>query len=211
MKNLVLAALASLVLTAGPVSARADDGKSGADQKPRAEWAAKMKQRLKERLDLSDEQADKLEAAMKSSRDAMKPLWEKARAADRKLSELVSAGTDAEVAAALKDADAARKDLTSERAKLEESLASILKPRQLAKLRVERERMRHRRFAMMRPGRHHRGEERDARWGGEKSCSGGEGRSEDGKSWSGRKGRDGDFQEGWSKDAGGGGEEADGR
>jgi Spy/CpxP family protein refolding chaperone len=211
MKSLILAALAAAVLVAGPASARADEGKKDGDKKPRAEWAAKMKKRMAERLDLSPEQADRLEAAMKFSREATKPLREKARAADKKLADLVGAGTDAEVEAALKDADAARKALTEERRKLESSLSAILKPRQLAKLRVDRERMMRRRFAMMRRGHdkhgrdgwsHHRrdGDEdrgehgdKDGRWGGH--------HGPDGHERGDRDGHDGDA----------GGSEADGQ
>jgi Spy/CpxP family protein refolding chaperone len=168
MKRSILA-----VLAAAPF-ARADGDKKGDDRdhKPNPEWAAKMQARMKERLNLSDEQAAKLEAAMKTAREDMKPLSERSRAAEKKLEAVVGAGTDAEVEAALKEADSARKSLEEQRHKFEATLATILKPRQLAKMRLERRRML---TGRKHGGWHHKGgcgeESRDGghkggRWGG---------------------------------------------
>jgi Spy/CpxP family protein refolding chaperone len=176
MNRSICAALAAVVILAGTLtSARAESDKKSEDG-PRPEWAAKMKKRMQERLELSDDQSAKLEAAFKSSREALKPLMEKARAANKKLKELVRGkGTDAEISAALKDCDAARKAVAEERRKLESSLSSFLKPRQIAKLRLQRERMMRRRMAMGRHGgrggrwshrRHHRRHDGDEDRGG---------------------------------------------
>jgi len=174
MKNSVWAVAVAAVLTAGLCAPRALAGEDKKDDGPRVEWAAKMKKHMQEKLELTDDQSAKLEAAFKSSREAMKPLMERARAAHKKLAELVKGkGSDADIAAALKDSDAARKALVDEHRKLETSLSSFLKPRQLAKLQLQRERMM-RRGGMGRRG-HGRGgrcggrsERRHHRWGGEK-------------------------------------------
>jgi Spy/CpxP family protein refolding chaperone len=177
MNRSILAALAAVALIAGPwaPSLRADEGEKGKEG-PRAEWKARMKEHLKKKLELTDDQAAKLEAAFKSSREASKPLREKARESRRKLADVVrNNGSDADAAAALKEADASRAALQEQRRKLDASLSSILKPRQLAKLRLMRARMMHRRMAMGRRGRggwrgHHRHHHRrhgdgDRSWG----------------------------------------------
>jgi Spy/CpxP family protein refolding chaperone len=202
MNRFILAALAAIVLTAGPWTSgvRADDGDRDSSG-PRAEWAAKRKEHFKKKLELTDDQAAKLEAAFKSSRDAAKPLREKAREARRKLADVVrSNGSDADVAAALKEADASREALQAQHRKLESALSSILKPRQLAKLRLQRERMMHRRMAKGWGGRRRGGE---GGWGGRgRSCGRHRRGHRGGEGWGGRRGGDGEGrgEHGWNGD-----------
>lgn len=157
MKRLMTAALmVGLMGLAGTRLARAhgDDGKKG-------EVSEKMKERMKEKLGLTDEQADGLEDAMKAHHEAMKPLHRKLRDSMRKLEDQVEDGaSDKDVAATLSAMDDARKALDAEREKLEAVFAKTLKPTQRAKMRLA---LGHR---MMRGGMH--GGPRGGGWGHER-------------------------------------------
>jgi Spy/CpxP family protein refolding chaperone len=133
MKKTILVSITACLLAAGALaaSARAEEGgKDGA----RKEHAGKM---LKERLGLSDDQADKLKAAWDAQKAAMKPLREAAKEGRRKLEEQVRGlASDKEIQATLDALDANRKAMLAERQKVEATLASVLKPSQRAKLRL---------------------------------------------------------------------------
>lgn len=181
MKRSLHAVLAAAVLLTGLCAPRlrADDGDKKSDKDGRrAEWAAKRKEHLKKKLDLSDDQAAKLDAAFKAERETMKPLREKSKEASKALRELVDKkGSDKDVAAALDKLDGAHKAVMAERQKFSAGLDSILKPTQRAKMRLMREKMMHRRMAMGGWGRHGR---RGDRCGGGRGKDGDRGHDRDG-------------------------------
>lgn len=106
----------------------------------RAEWRA----RFAERMGLSKEDTEKLEAAFKERRKVMKPLRRDLRDAMLKLRDQVEdeAGDDA-LKAALERVDKARKALRSEAERSQAKLAEILPPSKRAKLLLARAGRRH--------------------------------------------------------------------
>ncbi|MFI5345647.1 MAG: Spy/CpxP family protein refolding chaperone [Elusimicrobiota bacterium] len=133
MKSIAYAVIAAGILACGPWSgaARAEEGAPNGDR--RAHFAAKMK----ERLGLSDEQADKVKTAFESEKAAVKPLREARKAAARKLEQQVrDLASEKDIQATLDGMDANRKAMAAERQKLQGSLAGVLKPSQRAKMRL---------------------------------------------------------------------------
>src|ERR1035437_6486026 len=94
MKRYICAALAAALLMPGmwAVSARAqDDDAPPPEQSEHHEGGkpdgAKMAEHMKKKLGLTDEQAAKFKDAMKAHGEAMKPLWQQAKDAMKKLAE----------------------------------------------------------------------------------------------------------------------------
>ncbi len=118
----------AFALLAGGVSAfaKGHDGMKG-----------RMMERLKEKLELTDDQAEKLAKAFKAHRSKQEDLGDEARDARRKLARLVrdEAG-DKEISAAMDRLDAAQKARLESLKEFDESLAGFLKPVQRAKLRL---------------------------------------------------------------------------
>ena len=134
MKRIICAVIAAGLMAAGPLAGRARAEEGGKDEGRHSEHAEKM---MKEHLGLSDDQAAKLKAAWKAEKDAVKPLHEQSKEAERKLEEEVRGlASDKEISATLDQLDAGRKAMAAEHQKLESSLASILKPYQRAKMRL---------------------------------------------------------------------------
>ena len=151
MKRIARAVLAAALMTGGLCagSARAEEG--GKDGR-RAAFAEKMK----ERLGLTDDQAEKLKAAWESRKAALKPLIEQRKSDQRKLEDQVrDLASEKDIQATMDRLDAGRKAMEAERQKGEASVASILKPSQRAKMRLFRAKAMKRRFHGGRAGRGH--------------------------------------------------------
>jgi Spy/CpxP family protein refolding chaperone len=144
MKRYICAALAAALLLPGmwAVSARAQD-----DDAPPPEQSehhdggkpdgAKMAEHMKKHLGLTDEQAAKFKDAMKAHGEAMKPLWQSAKDAMKKLAEqLKSKAPDADIQTSLDGLKAAHKAIAAEEEKFRDGLASFLTPTQRAKMAV---------------------------------------------------------------------------
>jgi Spy/CpxP family protein refolding chaperone len=131
--NRIAYAVIAAVLVVGPWAGRARAEDEGKDGGRRGEFSAKMKTRL----GLSDEQADKIKAAFTAEKSAVTPLRDQQKAQSRKLEEEVrDLASEKDIQATLDVLDAGRKAMMAERQKLESALASILKPSQRAKMRL---------------------------------------------------------------------------
>ena len=130
MKRIVLAALAVSLLSAGAAARAEDSGRA-------AKRSDRVAARMKEKLGLSDDQADKLTAAFKAHREQVKPLFDKVRVAQDLLRQrLDEKASDKDIQASLDGLAAARAALRAQREKFETSLASILSPRQRAEMQL---------------------------------------------------------------------------
>lgn len=115
-----------------------------AEDKPAARKAApekheEMGKKFKEKLGLSDEQAEKMKTAMKAHHDAVKPLREIMRQGMDKLRKQIkdNAGED-DLKATLNELDQTRKAMLAEMENLKTNMAGILTTTQRAKMLVER-------------------------------------------------------------------------
>lgn len=141
MKRYILAAAAAAALTAWTLPARAhDDDKAGPHHGeemdgPEHHDPAKMMEKMKDKLGLSDDQAAKLKDAMKAHGDAMKPLHDAMHDGMKKLGEqLKSTADDKDISASLDALKAARASVQAEQDKLDATLKAFLTPTQRAKL-----------------------------------------------------------------------------
>lgn len=153
MKRLVCAAIAAALLVPGSwaVGARAKDGAPGMRGGPR-EMGAKMEERAKAKLGLTDEQEAKFKDAMKAHMDAEKPLKRKMRDQMTKLGDqLQDKADDSAIKATLDALKDTRQAMTAEQEKFHDSLAAFLTPTQQAKLVVGMAMRMHQ--GMMGPGR----------------------------------------------------------
>lgn len=148
MKRYICAALAAALLAPGllAVGARAQDDDAGTEMAEPHD-AAKgnhpmMAERMKKRLELTDDQAAKFKDAMKARHDAMQPLWKQAKDDMKKLGEQLKAkAPDTEIQASLDSLKADHKAVAAEEDKFQDSL-SFLTPTQRAKLLIGATRMR---------------------------------------------------------------------
>ena len=166
MKRVICAAIAAIVLTAGPLAgrARAEDGKN--DVKEGGRQGEFVEKKIKKNLGLSDDQVAKLQAAWEAEALAVKPLREKEREATDKLEEQVrDLASDKDIQATLDQLDAGHKAMAAEHQKLEGTLAATLKPYQRAKMRLFMKRRGHGKPG----GKHSCGSEKDR--GGEHARS----------------------------------------
>lgn len=138
MKRIMSAGLMVVLLGLGSARfARAHGDGEKEERGAPGEFSQRMRERLKENLELSDEQSKKLDEAFKSHADAVKPLHEKMKDGMKKLHEQVEAkASDKEIEATLASLDDGRKAMDAERRKLEDAFAKTLKPIQRAKMRL---------------------------------------------------------------------------
>ena len=140
MKRYICAVLAAALLAPGmwAISARADDEGKAPSAAETHEGGmpdhAKMVERMKKRLELTDDQAAKLTEAMKVHHQAMQGLWEKQKDAMKKLHEQLKAkAPDADIQTSLDSLKSAHKGAADEEEKFHESLG-FLTATQRAKL-----------------------------------------------------------------------------
>ena len=152
MKRYLCAALAAALLAPAllAVGVRAQDEDAGPEVAEPHEGGqadhAKMAEKMKERLGLSDDQAAKLKDAFKAHHDAMKPLWEQSKDAMKKLHDQLKAkASDSDVQTSLDALKAAHKAVAAEEEKFHDSL-SFLTATQRAKLMFGAMHMRHERM-----------------------------------------------------------------
>lgn len=133
MKKLISTVTAAGLLAGAlllPAMIRAEDHDGGGRQESRLE-------RLREKLGISDEQAAKLKAARRATRDATGMARTELKAAMRKLKDqLEDKASEKELAATLERIAAARKAQRAEAEKFEAGLGAILTPIQRAKMLV---------------------------------------------------------------------------
>jgi len=126
------------VVIAGLLLASVGMPPSSAGEKDRSDpekAGTKRLERLKEKLGLSDEQAGKFEAALKSQREEAKPLRRELRDSMIKLRDQVQdEAADKDVAATLERLERAKTALETRREKLRKELSALLTPRQRAML-----------------------------------------------------------------------------
>ena len=126
---------------------------------------------MKEKLGLSDEQSQKVEAAWKGHREALKPLREQLRKAVKKVrGELDIEASDKDIQAALEQVAKARKALSAKEEELRQALDAMLTPAQRAKMLLLREKMM--RHGMMTKGKCHDGRPRRDKDRGERDKDG---------------------------------------
>ena len=160
MKRYICAALAAALLAPGiwAVSARAQEDAEPAQSEHQDGGkpdGAKMADRMKEKLGLTDEQAGKLKDAMKAHHDAMTPLGQQMKDAVKKLADqLKNKAADADILASLDALKAARKAMADENEKLQDALAGFLTPTQRGKMAVGMAMRMHREHAERAKGRH---------------------------------------------------------
>jgi Spy/CpxP family protein refolding chaperone len=129
--KVVLAAVLAFAASAGAV--RAAEGKG--EHKDGAEKHEKMFGRMKEKLGLSNEQADKFKAAFKAQREAVKPLREQIKVGLEKLRWQVDAKADSkDIAATLEQIDRSKKAMRAEREKLQATVTALLSPEARARM-----------------------------------------------------------------------------
>ena len=170
MKRTVCAALAAALLAPGmwAATARAQDDDAGPEMAEHHDGGSAdhpmMGDRMKKRLELTDDQAAKFKDAMKAHHDAMQPLWESAKASMKKLGEQLKAkAPDSEIQASLDALKANHQAIAAEETKFQDGL-SFLTPTQRAKMLMGAMRMR--REGMRGPGK--RGPKGDNKKGGDK-------------------------------------------
>lgn len=170
MKRYICAVLAAALLAPAlmAVGARAQDDEGsapeaaephdGANQGAKPDHA-KMVERMKKHLELTDDQAAKLKEAMEAHHKAMQPLWQKAKDAMKKLHEQVKAkASDSDIQATLDTLKDAHKDVAAEEEKFHDSLG-FLTATQRAKMMLGAMHMR--REHMMRGRRGPKGGDKD--------------------------------------------------
>jgi len=134
-KLMGLLAVAGLVLGA---QAWAEDaaGKDpgGKDEGKKAWGGGKMMERMKAKLELTDEQVAKLKAINEAQMKAQTPLWEDLGKQMKELKELVDAkAPDAKLTAKIKGLKATRDKIEANRKKFEGQKEAVLTPMQQAK------------------------------------------------------------------------------
>jgi Spy/CpxP family protein refolding chaperone len=149
--TMLFASLLAIPLSASAAPKTHDDSKTEA--KP---GHHRMSERMKEKLDLTEDQAKKLEAAWQEHREAAKPLREKMHQALRKVhGALEMEASDQDIQAALDQVEKARGALRADSDKLKKTMEALLTPTQRAKMLVMREKMMRRGMEMGRDGRGH--------------------------------------------------------
>jgi len=140
MKRYICAVLAAALLAPAmlAVGVRAQDEEGGPEMAEPHDGAkpdhAKMVERMKKHLELTDDQAAKLKAAMEEHHKAMQPLWQQAKDSMKKLGEQLKAkAPDSDVQASLDSLKSAHKAVAAEEEKFHDSL-SFLTPTQRAKM-----------------------------------------------------------------------------
>ena len=136
MKRVIYAAVITM-LAAGSLWTRAYAGDKGKNsQTPSVESRAAQWQ---EHLGLSPEQSEKLQAAFKAEKDAMRPLRRELRDALAQLKDRVEdKAVDKDIVSALDRLEAAHKAIRIEEEKSQAQLATLLPPMARAKMALQR-------------------------------------------------------------------------
>lgn len=131
--------LAAALLLCGAGGAGAEPQEKG----PRGAWTREARrERMKEALGLSEEQAGKLKSLRRAHVEAAEELRGKLRASMRKLqAQLEDKAGDKELSATLDSIAASRKALAGERERFESALSAVLTPSQRAQMLAARARM----------------------------------------------------------------------
>lgn len=130
-RNVWAVFFAGLFLAAAPLSLRAEDEDHDGGKAPHAMSAAK----LKDKLGLTDDQVQKLDAAWKAQKEAAKPLHEQMKKDLAKLKDQVkNKAKDDEIKATLDSLAATRKSMQEAMEKTHADADAILTPTQRAKM-----------------------------------------------------------------------------
>jgi len=142
MRHSICAALVAC-LAALPLYATETHSDRKAEPKAAAESGhRRMADRMKEKLGLNDEQAEKLDAAWQAHREAVKPLREQLHKALRKVhGQLEIEASDKDIQAALDQVEQARQSLRVETDKFQKTMETMLTPTQRAKMLIMHEKM----------------------------------------------------------------------
>jgi len=125
--------LGAFTITA-PQWLRADEP-SAAESKEHHWDAAKMQKKL----DLTDDQVTKLNAAREAEKDARKPLWEKQKDLMKKLEgQVKDKASDSDIQATLADMRSNRKAIADQMEQFQNQKDGILTPTQQAKMLIAR-------------------------------------------------------------------------
>jgi len=134
-----------------PASAKDAPAKSAAMDSDRSD---KRVEKLKKKLDLTDEQAAKLKEAWKGQREAVKPLRERMKKELEQLKTQVDKkASDSEIQATLDQLKASREEMRAQMKKTLESTEAILTPTQRAKMALTMAKKRRKMFGWLR-GKH---------------------------------------------------------
>ena len=135
MRHSICAALVAC-LAALPLYATETHSDRKAEPKAAAESGhRRMADRMKEKLGLNDEQAEKLDAAWQAHREAVKPLREQLHKALRKVhGQLEIEASDKDIQAALDQVEKARGSLRAEADQFKKTMEAMLTPTQREKM-----------------------------------------------------------------------------
>lgn len=122
-------------LTLGPLSAGKLHAEKDQEEDMDDSGKSQRQENMLKKLGLSGDPAEKMKAAMKAHRDAVKPLRKDARADMKKLRDQIkNKANDAAVAATLAKMEISHKAIQAENEKLKAATDSLLTPTQRAKL-----------------------------------------------------------------------------
>lgn len=156
MKQLIKATLVSVII-AGALfvpNAYTENKEGGVKKMPHHEMTAEQ---WKEKLGITDEQAEKLKAAKNAKHEALKPLWEQSIESLKELrSHVENKASDEQIQVTLDKLTGVHKAIQTENEKFKSDTASFLTPTQRAKLLLV---MAHKHHAGAIKNRKHKGSE----------------------------------------------------
>lgn len=156
MKQLIKATLVAVVIASALFvpNAYTENKEEGVKKMPHHEMTAEQ---WKEKLGITDEQAEKLKAAKKAKHEALKPLWEQSIESLKELrSQVENKASDEQIQVTLDKLTGIHKAIQTENEKFNNEAASFLTPTQRAKLMLV---MVHKHHARAAKNRKHKGSE----------------------------------------------------